>query len=668
MSNPAERNGLLIVFQPEGRRGVFPKGITILAAAKDLGIDLASICGGMGLCGKCKVVIRSGGELLNPLTSSEMKCLEPGEIKAGFRLACQARGVSGGRIVVEVPEQSRSGKQRLLVEGRPVEVELEPAVRELVIEVSKPTLEDPLADFERLLKSTGLSELDQVDLQVLRELPAALREGGWSVAVIVHTKRGILMVRPARSSRGLYGFAVDIGTTKLAGYLIDLRTGKMLSVASSPNPQIPYGEDVISRIAYASRSDENLEELHRVIVEGVNKLIEDACRSAGVDASEIVELVAVGNTLMHHLFLGLPPKYLAASPYPPVVRRALDFRASDLGVRILPSGNVHMLPNVAGFVGADAVADVLATGIHRSRELCFVIDVGTNTEIVVGNMSGMYSASCASGPAFEGAHIKFGMRATSGAIERVWIDPSDLSVQYQVIDDVKPKGICGSGIVDALAEMLNAGVVDTMGRIVTRESQRVREGSDGPEFVIAFKEETAIGKDIVITQRDVRELQKAKAAMYTGASIVMKEAGVGVRQIKKVYIAGAFGLYIDPSSARRIGMIPPFPLHIISQVGNAAGTGAKIALTSLRKRLECGEIVSKMRYIELAAHPDFQQEFLAAMYLPHLELDRFGDMVEKMDNLTVSNKHKALLERLMRRENRKPKCDDQTCGSPIKNG
>ncbi len=615
-----------------------------MEAAKDLGVDLTTICGGMGLCGKCKVVVREGEELLSPPSSREERYLEPGELSAGFRLACQAKFSGRGRVVVEVPEQSRSGRQRLLTEGRRVEVEINPPAQVAVLELPKPNLSDPRAHFERLLSELQGTEGSRVDLHVLRRLPQVVSEGTWTVTAVWHADLGLLDVRPGRDER-LYGFAVDVGTTKLAGYLVDLRDGEVVAVSSSPNPQIPFGEDVIARIAYA-RSEEGLRELHEAIIDGINGLIRDACEAAGVDRRLVVELVVAGNTLMHHLFLGLPPRDLAEAPYTPVVSSPLDIRARDLGVEILPSGNVHTLPNVAGFVGADAVADVLSAGIHLSSELSFMIDVGTNTEIVIGNSEEMHAVSCASGPAFEGAHIKFGMRATSGAIERVWIDPSTLNVKYSVVDGVSPKGICGSGIVDALAEMLRAGVIDTTGRMLKRDHERIRRGPDGVEFVLAFADETAIGKDIVITQRDVRELQKAKAAMHTGASILMDEMGVSVEDVERVFMAGAFGLYIDPVSAKRIGMLPDFPLERITQVGNAAGVGARLALLSADKRRECREIARKIRYYELAAHPKFQQEFMASMYLPHLDLSRFPEVVEKMTGLVIADRHKSLLKKI----------------------
>jgi len=642
MDGSSEDREATLVFERFNVEGRFSEGTTLLEAARALGVSVAAVCGGRGICGKCRVIVRDGQEFLSEPSPAERRLLTSEEIKAGIRLACQASVVGCGRVVVDVPFL---GGERLLTGGVRVALEPEPAVTEISVEVAPPTLEDPIADLERLLRDAGLPGDERIEKNVLERLPNVLRESGWKVTMLRHARRGIIAIKPSERRGRLLGFAVDVGTTKLAGYLVDLRTGEILAASAALNPQVAYGDDVISRIAYVSRSQGRLGELRDAVVRGICSLIEDACRRAGADPDEIVELVAVGNTLMHHLLLGLPPDYLALSPYTPVVRRSLDLSASEVGLRMLPSGNVHVLPNVAGFVGADAVADVLVTGIHRSKELSLLIDLGTNTEIILGNREVLYAASCASGPAFEGGHIRFGVRAESGAIERVWIDPETLEVGYQTVGGERPTGICGSGVIDAVAEMLRTGIVDTSGRFVEGVSPRVREGPEGLEFVLAWRDETSIGADIVITQQDVREIQKAKAAVYAGIAILMSEMRVSLDDIRRIYVAGAFGLYVDPVSARAIGMFPSFPLHLVTQVGNAAGMGAVAALTSLSKREECAEIVELMRYVELAAHPRFQKEFAAAMYLPHLDLDAFREVLAKMNRIVISKSHAKLYER-----------------------
>ena len=632
-----------VTFQPDGKRGEVSPGMTVLEASMRLGVSLASICGGRGMCGKCRVVIVEGFENLNPPTQAERKNLSEEELRKGYRLACMARVL--GDVVVLVPDESRRGRQRLQVEGVETPVELKPAVAKLTVRLQPPSLEDQAGDAERLLAALesqhGLRGL-AFRYTALRKLPTALREGEWTATVTVWEGREIIDVEAGETAGRNYGFAVDVGTTKMAGYLLDLNSGRLLSVSSMMNPQIRFGEDVIARITHAMKGWRELRELHETVVEGLNQMLEDACRKAGVSPEEVYEVVVVGNTAMHHLFLGLNPKFLSLSPYTPVISHSVDVQASKLGVGINPAGNVHVMPVIAGFVGADCVADILATGIHESEELCFLIDIGTNTEIVIGNREGLIAASCASGPAFEGAFIKHGMRAATGAIERVWIDHETMELSYLTIDDAKPRGICGSAIVDLVAEMLKAGIVDTSGRMRPEaDPRRVRERGGMLEYVVAWGDETATGEDIAVTQSDIREIQKAKAAMYAGASILMRKLGVDVEDIHRVFMAGAFGNYVDPINAMTIGMLPDFPPEIIRHVGNAAGTGARMALLSLDVRRTAERVHRMVEYVELAAEPEFEREYMAALYLPHLDLRRFPRAVERLRGyrLTVAPEH-----------------------------
>jgi uncharacterized 2Fe-2S/4Fe-4S cluster protein (DUF4445 family) len=425
----------------------------------------------------------------------------------------------------------------------------------------------------------------------------------------------------------------------MAGYLIDLNTGKLISAGSLMNPQIPYGEDVVARITHAKGAKE-LKELHIAVVEGINQILRELCEKAGIQPNEVYETTIVGNTAMHHLFLNICPKFVARAPYVPAVQGSLDVKPFDLDVKTHPKGNVHILPIIAGFVGADTVAGILATEMHKSEELCFLIDVGTNTEIVLGNKYGLTACSCASGPAFEGAFIKHGMRASAGAIEKVCIDSE--KVDYSTIGNAKARGICGSAIVDIPAEMLKAGVMDSTGRILAgTKNIRIREKSGILEFVIAPGKETETGEDIVITQGDIREIQKAKAAMYAGAATLMKKLNIGIEDVRKVFIAGAFGNYIDPTSAKIIGMFPDFPLKVIKSVGNAAGTGARMALLSKKARVDADEIGRIVHYVELSTSPGFEMEYINAMYFPHLDLRRFSDTMEKLkgSKLCVNPRH-----------------------------
>lgn len=444
-------------------------------------------------------------------------------------------------------------------------------------------------------------------------------------------EREIIDVEAGSTSDRKFGLAVDVGTTKIAGYLIDLNEGTTLSVGSIMNPQIPFGEDIITRINYTLTKPEGLRELHESIISGINQMIRDVCLRADVSREEVYEMTVAGNTAMHHLFLNIAPKYLASSPYTPTISGPMDVEACKLGIDINPGGNVHALPIIAGFVGSDCVADILATGIDQSEDTCFLIDVGTNTEIVAAKGTELAACSCASGPAFEGAHIKHGMRAASGAIERAWIDEDSLDVKYLTIENMEPKGICGSGMVDLLAEMLKAGIIDSTGRIQFRgDDLRVRAGEDVNEFVVVRGADTAMGEDIVLTQRDVREIQKAKGAVYTGASILMRRMRVAIDDVDEIFVAGAFGNYLDPENMRTIGMLPDFSIDRVVGVGNAAGTGTRMALLSRKTRRRANEILRKVRYVELAADPSFQEEYIKSLNLPHIDMQRFPRTMEKL--------------------------------------
>ncbi|MFQ6095648.1 MAG: ASKHA domain-containing protein, partial [Candidatus Bathyarchaeia archaeon] len=464
--------------------------------------------------------------------------------------------------------------------------------------------------------------------EALKMIPHAVREGDWAVTTITWMNQELISVKPREQDRSLYGLALDIGTTKLAAYLLNLDNGEISATVSMMNPQIPYGEDVISRISYIIKDEKNLEKLNRIIISGINELIEKACEKAGINPEDIYDMTVVGNTAMHHIFLGISPKYVSISPYPAALQSSIDVKARELGVRMNRGAYVHVLPTIAGFVGADAVADALATEVYRSEGLAMLVDIGTNTEIILGNKEKLLSCSCASGPAFEGAHIRHGMKAATGAIEHIWMDPETLEVGYKTIDDVKPSGLCGSAIVDALAGMLKAGIIAPEGNFnQDLRTPRLRRNQEKFEFVIAWADETSTSNDIVVTQDDVREVQLAKAAIYTGAAILMKHMNVDFRDIRKVFIAGAFGNYVDPQSAKIIGMFPDIPLQNVQFVGNTAGSGARMALLSTEMRRLAEEVAERIEYVELGADPDFQSEFIKATYLPHKEAELFPNVM-----------------------------------------
>jgi uncharacterized 2Fe-2S/4Fe-4S cluster protein (DUF4445 family) len=595
-------------FEPVGRRGKCRKNESLLACARQLGVGINSICGGEGICHSCKVQVLSG--TVSKPTPKEHEAFISQELKEGWRLACQTYPTSDCKIAV--PTESMTTPQRVQTEGLEVKVSPEPSVRVYRLQLSAPSLEAPQADADRLLKALNQQHkllCTKIDIGALRTISDQLRSSKWKSQAVVRNGE-VIAIHP-RKSRQL-GLAVDLGTTKVAGYLVDLNDGRTLAAKGIMNPQIGYGEDIISRITTVVRSPDNAATLQKLAVGAINELCTDLCAEAGTKPEEILEAVVVGNTAMHHLFLRLPVKQLVLSPFVPAVSRALEVRAEELGLNIAPGAYVHLLPNIAGFVGSDHVSMLLATDAWQAKEPTVALDIGTNTEVSLIYKGKIATTSCASGPAFEGGHIKFGMRAATGAIERLRIDGG--KVQCQTIDGASPVGICGSGILDALAQLYLAEIIDEGGRIIDNRP-RVRAYKGQREFILVSKEERKGKPAITITQNDVRELQLAKAAIRTGIQTLLETSGCAEHDIKQVIIAGAFGTYIDISSAVAIGMLPSLPLNRFRQVGNAAGMGAKLALISLKSRAKAEAVASRVSYIELASSPSFQQTFMQASYL-----------------------------------------------------
>lgn len=617
----------LVHFQPLGRKTEARKGKTLLDHARDAGVSIESICGSAGKCGKCRVIVRAGASALSAPTDAEANLLAADSVKGGLRLACQAKLVSPSKIVVEVPEESRRGHHRLLAAGTEPTVKLQPAVKKSLLKIPPATLKDLRADDDRLIEVLFKRARVRASIHpgVHGSLPDAMRQDEWTVTVTTFRDTEVVQVEPGDTTDELFGVAVDIGTTKVVAYLIDLNSGETLANESMPNPQIPFGEDLMSRISYTTKEPDGGRRLQSVIVDGLNELIRRLCGQKGLQPEDILEVMVVGNTAMHHLFFGIPAHHVAAAPYAPVVRTSLSVSPSHLGLDMYPFGRVSSLPNVAGFVGADAVADLVSSGLYRDSKIGMMIDIGTNTEIIAGNKDRLISCSCASGPAFEGAHIKYGMRASTGAVERVWIDPASGEVMLRTVDDAAPRGICGSGIVDAVSEMFKAGMLDPSGRLVPAASRdRIRKlQSGGHEFVLVKAVETATKEDITITQHDIQEIQLAKAAIFTGVAVLMKKLKLRCSDLSRVYAAGAFGTYVDATSAINIGMYPDVPVERIRFIGNAAGSGARMCLKSTKMRDLAEELSHKVKYVELAAEPSFQNEFAQAMFLPHRDLSRF---------------------------------------------
>ena len=604
---------------------------TLLEAAKSSEIGISAICGGRGLCGKCRVVVLDGQDSLQPMSATERMSLSKDDISKGYRLACCARIDGEGTVTVDVPPESNVEHQRLLVAGVHTNVPLNPAVRKFMLRLKPSTIQHIQSDAEILQKAArkqAQCEYLTFSHHAMTQLSAAIRTGDWTVTVTTYCDKDVIRVQPGNCGEVPYGLAVDIGSTKLAAYLLNLKDGTVVSTASCPNPQIPFGDDIISRISYA-KDEVNLEKLHGLTVAAVNKLLNDSCVAAGISNADVCEIVAVGNTAMHHLFLGITPKYLALSPYAPAVRTSVTVRSEELGLHPNPGAYVYLLPIVAGFVGADALADILATRIYESEAPCMLIDVGTNTEIMMGDKNRLISCSCASGPALEGGSVTHGMRAETGAIERVYINPQDFEPGYQTIGNTPPRGICGSGILDAVACLLLSGVIDRSGKFnSTLATPRVRTKGNVNEYVLAWGKETATGTDIVINRKDIQEIQLAKAAIYSGTSILMKHLKIKDSDLVSIFLAGAFGTYTDPQSALVVGMYPGIDLSRIQFVGNAAGSGARMALRSRETRKKAEQIARRIEYLELAADPGFSSEFADALYLPHKEPARFPTVNE----------------------------------------
>ncbi|MDW8061907.1 MAG: ASKHA domain-containing protein, partial [Nitrososphaerota archaeon] len=457
-------------------------------------------------------------------------------------------------------------------------------------------------------------------LEALRKLPRALKEGGFKITVTIDEGE-VIDVDKGDTSDTLYGVAIDLGSTKIAAFVVDLLTGETIYGDGAINPQVVYGEDIVSRISYILEADENLEKLRVAAVEAINNLVSEIYVKLNIDPNSIYKVSLVGNTAMHHIFYGIDPTSLVYSPYPAVSVSPIRVKASTLGLKVNRSAYIYSPPNIAGFVGADAVADILASRIHESDELTLLLDIGTNTEIILGDKHLLLCCSAASGPAFEGMQIRYGMKAVEGAIERVRIFDGGFRVDYSTIGSTKPRGICGSGIIDAIAEMFRTGMIDSRGMIEAYTGNpRVKYTSSGREFVLAWSEETAIGEDIVISQRDIREIQKAKAAIETGWLLLLKHYGASVEDLSKILVAGAFGTYIDPESAKTIGLLPDIPSDRIVFLGNTAGSGARLILKNVDEMMKAVDIAKSVRYVEIAIDPDFHRIYFSSLGIPYTEV------------------------------------------------
>ena len=594
-----------IDFEPVGRRGSCRDGETLLECARALGVGLVNICGGSGCCGSCLVQVVEGN--VSPVADAEREHISQVALSQGYRLACHATPQSDCKV--QVPVESLSAPQRIQLEGQEIQFEPDPVAQSYHLVLSPPSFNDLRSDAERvaqkIAEESGPGNL-KYDIKVLGGLSNTLRENHWRARAVVYQEE-LIAVLPQESKP--LGVAVDLGSTKIAIYLIDLETGCTLALKGVMNPQIAYGEDIMTRMTAAQSRPEIAGKFQSMVVEAVNGAMAELCRVCGIGLEHIVNMVVVGNTAMHHLFLGLPVRQLGRAPYVPGAAGALDIKARDVGLTMAPGAYVHLLPNVAGYVGADHVAMLLASQIENRPGVVLAIDIGTNTEICLSNRGALASLSTASGPAFEGAHIRYGMRAAPGAIERFQI--IDGKNTYQTIENAPAAGICGSGILDILAGLRKEGIVNRRGKILDHPHVR-GEGKERAYMVASDREN---GNEVTFSQADIEQIQLAKGAIRTGIEVLLARHGLSPDDIDKIIIAGAFGTYLDVGNAIEIGMFPNIPPSRFEQIGNAAGVGAKLALLSGAKRKAAVKLAKTINYIELAGDPSFPKIFAKSMRL-----------------------------------------------------
>jgi uncharacterized 2Fe-2S/4Fe-4S cluster protein (DUF4445 family) len=640
-----------VAFSPSGKRGRFAEGVSVLEAARKLGVDLDSVCGGRGICGRCRVAIVEGADPKRGISSALDHVTACGAVeeryqrlRGGFaqgeRLGCQAR--LRGDLLVDVPAESQLHRQVVRKRAEAWPVKIDPVLRLHYVEVEKPDMADPSSDFRRLAKALAeqwsLTDV-RADLAVLRTLQKALRANDFAVTVCVRHGRDIVALYPGLKER-VFGLAFDIGSTTVAAHLCDLSSGDVLASGGRMNPQIRLGEDLMSRVSYVMMHPGGERELTQAVHEALAGLAAETAKDAGVALGDIVEVTFAGNPIMHHLALGLDPTELGVAPFALAIAEGFDVPAREVGLAVAPGAFAHALPCIGGHVGADAAAVILCEGPYLSDEIRLIVDVGTNAEIVLGNRRRLLACSSPTGPAFEGAQISCGQRAAPGAIERLRIDRETLAPRFKVIgcdlwsdepgfaeatDSTGVTGICGSGIIEAVAEMAISGLLRPDGIIDGAMAERTtRIKADGRTFAYVIAE----GEPrVAITQGDIRAIQLAKAALYAGVKLLMEHYGVA--KVERITLAGAFGSHIDPVYAMALGLIPDCPLDKVSSAGNAAGTGARIALLNAAARREIDEVVRGIEKVETAIEPGFQAHFVEAMAIPHAS-DVFPHLEERL--------------------------------------
>ncbi len=619
-----------VKFHPMEESVEVERGVTLQAAAKAAGVELASICGGDGICGRCRVIVKNGNIDAAPTT-----LLNRDEVQRGYALACQTKVL--GDVEVEVPPETLAEEGQILIDidaqrfralyqEEQVSFRHAPLVQKLYLELPPPTLQDNLGDEQRLYREIRRRReipIMQTGLKVLQALPKLARRHHWKVTATLGRRGGtveVLQIEGGDASENNYGIAVDVGTSTVVAHLLDLKTGRTMDAEAMYNSQRAYGEEVTRRILYAERG--GLDQLQKTVVNDINNLITALVSRNKIAQHDCLAVLCAGNTTMTHLLLGLDPSSIRRDPYVSSSTAPPPVRAVEVGIQINPRGLLYCLPAIGGWVGGDVTAGILATGLYESEDIVMLIDVGTNGEIVIGNRDWMVACSASAGPAFEGSGVKCGMKASRGAIERVQILP-DGHLIYKTVGNAKPKGICGSGLIDLIAGLSATGLVDRSGTLHPEASPRIRERDGLWEFVVVPAQRTGTGKEIVITQADIENLLSAKAAIYAGAHILIKALDLDFTDIDRVLLAGGFGNYLEREKAVALGLIPDLPLEKIRFVGNTAIIGAKLALLCQEALEKSYEIAKSVTYYDLISFTNYYEEFLAAKFLPHTELERF---------------------------------------------
>jgi uncharacterized 2Fe-2S/4Fe-4S cluster protein (DUF4445 family) len=640
-----------IIFKPDKVEVVVQERENLLRAAMRAGVHINASCGGEGVCGKCRIIIDKG-----EVESEKTEKLSPEDYELGIRQACKTKVITDLEVTIPIEsrmdhkvidkERPKTGAWQVVseikIEDLIVEGKFHPPIEKKYIEVEPPTMADNVSDLSRVIRSLkkgySLHNL-MVDFFTVRKLSTVLRQGNWKVTVTIGSpsnplkkerRSQLLNIEPGDTTGQNYALAVDIGTTTIWGQLLDLNSGEILAQQVEYNAQISYGEDVISRIVYAQKP-EGLEKMNNLVVSTINKIIDQLLKKHPIPIEDINFITLAGNTTMTHLFLGLEPRYIRETPYTPPMNYIPPVQAKELGIHLSDHVNVYLFPSIASYVGGDIVAGILGSGLYRQNKLTLFIDLGTNGEIVIGNSEWMTCAACSAGPAFEGGGIKHGMRAAKGAIEDFNINPETFEPMILTIGMVKPKGICGSGLINIVAGLMESCILEQNGKFKTGlNTKRIREGADGLEYVLAWAEDTQIGRDIVITEVDIDNLIRAKGAMYAGYMTLLNEVGLGMNDLEQVIIAGGFGNYMNIERSITIGLLPDLPLDKFKFIGNGSLLGARLICFSNILKLDVKRVFSKTTNIELSENTHFMDNYIASLFLPHTDKNLFPGVFEKI--------------------------------------